>query len=97
MITYITYLSQHFFVTFCWSNIVWTAPLLLGGGTVECPTKFSKRGGLAGPQSLEWGCWERGGDFFQGRGCNFHKKKELKAEIFNGKKKLQAKIFFCHN
>ena len=79
MITYITYLSQHFFVTFCGSNIVWTAPHLLVGGTVEYPTKFSKRGGLTGPQILEWGCWERGVDFFQGRGCNFHKKKKIKS------------------
>ena len=32
----------------------------------EPPTKFSKRGGLTGPQFLERGCWERGGDFFTG-------------------------------
>ena len=45
-----------------------------GGGGVEPPTKFSKRGGLAGPQLLEGGCWERGGYFFQGGGggCNCH-------------------------
>ena len=24
--------------------------------------------GLAGPEFLEGGCWERGGDFFQGGG-----------------------------
>ena len=36
---------------------------------VELPTKFSKTGGLAGPQLLEGrGCWERGDDFFKGRG-----------------------------
>ena len=33
-------------------------------GVIELPVKFSKRGGLAGPQLLEGGCWERGGDFF---------------------------------
>ena len=43
----------------------------LSAGGVEPPTKFSKRGGrLTG--LLEGGCWERGGDFFQGEGCNFH-------------------------
>ena len=28
-------------------------------GEVEPPTRFSKRGGLTGPQLLEGGCWER--------------------------------------
>ena len=47
----------------------------VGGG--EPPIKFSKRGGLSGPQLLEGCCWERGGEFFQGAGggggCrNFH-------------------------
>ena len=42
-----------------------------GGEGVEPPTKFSKREGLTGTQILEEGCWERGGNFFQG-GCNFH-------------------------
>ena len=41
-------------------------PFLLGVGGVEPPTKFSKRWeDLTGPQILEGGCWERGGDFFQ--------------------------------
>ena len=53
---------------------------------LEPPTKFSKSGGLTGPQLLERGCWERGGDFFQG-GCNLHKKNKLKSEIFNDKNK----------
>ena len=63
---------------------------------VEPPTKFSKRGGLAGPQLLEGDCWERGGDFFQG-GCNFHIKNKLKSEIFNAKKVYKQNIFLCHN
>ena len=42
------------------------------------PTKFSKMGGLTGRQLLERGCWERVGNFFQGRGCNFHIKKSIK-------------------
>ena len=32
-----------------------------GGGGVEPPTKFSKRGGLTRSQLLERSCWERGG------------------------------------
>ena len=44
-------------------------PFLLGGGGVKPPTKFSKRGGLTGPQLLEGGCWERRCDFFEGGGC----------------------------
>ena len=54
---------------------------------IEPPTKFSKRGELTEPQLLEGGCWERGGDFFQG-GYNFHIKNKLKSEIFNDKKSL---------
>ena len=62
-------------------------PLSAGRGGVEPPTKFSKRGGLTGPQLLEGGCWEKGGDLFQG-GCNCHIKNKLKSEIFNDKKSL---------
>ena len=55
--------------------------------------KLTKRwGDLTGPQLLEGGCWERGGDFFQ-EGCNFHIKNKLKSEIFNDKKSFLAKIF----
>ena len=46
---------------FCWG----------GGGAVESPTKFSKRGDMTGPWFLEGGCWERGGDFFRGGGAIF--------------------------
>ena len=49
-------------------------------------------GGLTGPQFLEGGCWERGGDFFQG-GCNFYIKDKLKSEIFNDKKVFEQKSF----
>ena len=41
---------------------------------VEHPTKFSKRGGLAGSQFLEGDCWERGSDFFHGGLQFLHKK-----------------------
>ena len=53
---------------------------------------FYKRGSLARPQLLDGGCWERGGDFFQG-GCNFHIKNILKSEIFNNKKIYKRKYF----
>ena len=58
-----------------------------GGGGGELPTKFQKRG-LTGLQFLEGGCWERGGDFFQGRVCNFSMRSKLKSGIFNEKKSL---------
>ena len=49
------------------------------GRGVEPPTKCSNRSGLTGPQLLEGGCWEIGGDFFRGEGgCKFHKKKKKK-------------------
>ena len=55
-------------------------PPLLSAGGVEPPTKFSKRGDVTGPQLLEVGCWERGGDFFHredggGGGLQFSHKK----------------------
>ena len=57
-------------------------------GGVEPPTRFSERGGLTGPQFLEGGCWERGGDFFQGGGggCNFSTQNKLNFGVFNDKK-----------
>ena len=56
------YFERYFFHH--WA-IVGIPPFLQQG--VEPPTKFSKRwGGLTGPQILDVGCWERGGDFFQG-------------------------------
>ena len=69
------------------SLIVCTAPSLQGeaegGGGVEPLTKFSKRGGLAGPQLLEGGCWERGGYFFQGGGLQLSYKKLILCLIMN--------------
>ena len=64
-----------------------------GGGGVEPWTKFSKSlcwgegGGLGRISIFRGGCWERGGDFFQG-GCSFYIKNKLKSEIFNSKKSL---------
>ena len=61
---------------------------IAGEEGVEPLTKFSKKGGLTGPQLYEEGCWKRGGNFFQG-GYNVSKKKnKLKSEIFNSKKSL---------
>ena len=63
-------------------------PLVLQGGEegIEPPNKFSKMGGLTGPQLSEVNCWEREGDFFQGEDCNIHIKNQSKSEIFNVKK-----------
>ena len=65
-------------------------PLVLQGGGegIEPPNKFSKSRDLTGPQLLEVNCWERGGDFFRGEGCNFHIKNKLKSEISNEKEGL---------
>ena len=54
---------------------------------VEAPAKFSKRGGLDRISILRGGCWERGGDFFQGELQFLHKNK-LKSETFNDKTSL---------
>ena len=62
-------------------------PPLSDGGRVEPPTKFSKRGGLTGPQLLEGVAGKEGGEFFQG-GLQFSHKNKLKSEIFNDKKSL---------
>ena len=71
--------------------IVCNPPFCWGGGGVEPPTKFSKRGGLPGPQLGEGGCWKRGDNFFQEEFAIFTKKKKkekLKSKIFNDKKSL---------
>ena len=51
-------------------------PFLLGGG-VDPPTEFLKRGAWHDLKFLREGCWEKGGDFFQG-GCSFYIKDKLK-------------------
>ena len=48
--------------------------LSVGGGGVEPPTKFSKRGDLTGSQFLEGDSWKSGSDFFQGGLLFLHKK-----------------------
>ena len=45
-----------------------------GGEEVEPPTKFSKKGGLTGPQFWEGVAGKEGVTFFRGGGCNFTKK-----------------------
>ena len=56
------------------------------GGGVESPTKFSKMGGLKGPQLWEGVAGKEEGNFFQGGVAIFTQK--LKSEIFNSKKSL---------
>ena len=72
-------------------------PPLSDGEGVEPPTKFSKRGGLPGPQLLEGVCWERGGDFIQGGGCSFHIKINQNLKYLMAKKFMSKSIFHCHN
>ena len=77
------------------NNIVCTPPLSARRGGVEHPTKFQKEGGLDKTSLLEGGCWERGGDFFQGEGgLQFSLKNKLKSEIFNEKKKVNKQKYF---
>ena len=45
----------------------------------------SKKWGLGMTSALDGGCWEDGGDFFQGVAV-FTTTKKLKSEIFNDKK-----------
>ena len=52
---------------------------------------FRKAGGLTGPQLLEGGCWERGGDFFSGGSIAMF---YIKSEIFNEKKKVYEQKYF---
>ena len=57
------------------------------------PGSFKKKGGgLTRPQLSEGGCWERGGDFFQGEGVQLSHNK-LKSEIFNDKIVYKQKYF----
>ena len=68
--------------------IVCIPPLSAGG--LNLLPNFQK-GGLTGPQLLDGGWWERGGDFFHGE-CNFYVKDKSKSEIF-----INKNIFLCHN
>ena len=65
----------------------WVPPPPLSARGVETPTKFSKSGGLTGPQLLEGVAGKEGGDFFQG-GLQFSHENKLKSETFNDKKSL---------
>ena len=78
------------------NNIVCTPPpFLQGGGELNIQPNFQKEGGLDKTSLLEGGCWERGGDFFQGEGgLQFSLKNKLKSEIFNEKKKVNKQKYF---
>ena len=62
------------------------------GGGLNLQPNFQKGGDLTGPQLSDEGCWEIGGDFFQGWGrgwgLQFSPQKKLKFQIFNDKKSL---------
>ena len=89
----ITQISQKLrthFTTFTFKEKTQLARPLSPGGMgkrVEPPTKFSKWGDFTGSQFLEVGCWQKGGDLFQG-GCSFYIKYKLKSEIFNDEETL---------
>ena len=65
-------------------------PPYSSGRGVEPPTKFSKRGGLTGPQLLEGVARKEGVTFFR-EGLQFSHK--LKSEIFNDKRVYKQKYF----
>ena len=58
------------------NRVVYTTPTFSKEeGRLNLQPNFQKRGGgLTGPQLLEGGCWERGGDFFH-RGLQFSHKR----------------------
>ena len=58
--------------------IVCTSPPFLLGGSVSYQIFKKGGGGLTGSQFLEGGCWERGGDFFQGVAVFTKKKIDMK-------------------
>ena len=62
---------------------------------VEPPTKFSKLGGLTGPQLLKRVAGKEEVNFF--RGLQFSQKSKLKSEIFNDKTFVSKNIFLFHN
>ena len=68
---------------------MFTTPSFLLGRGVEPHTKFSKSRGLDRTLTRK-----KGGDLFEGEGCNFYIKNKLKSEIFNGKRSLMAKKIF---
>ena len=68
---------------------MFTTPSFLLGRGVEPHTNFSKSGGLDRILTRK-----KGGDLFEGEGCNFYIKNKLKSEIFNGKRSLMAKKIF---
>ena len=63
-------------------------PLSAGGGFDPSNQIFKKGAGFDMTSTFRGGCWERGGDFFQGGRVAIFTKNEIKSEIFNGKKGL---------
>ena len=85
------YFERYFFHH--WA-IVGTPPPFCSRGLSLQPNfqKVAGGGGLAGPQILDGGCWERGGLIFSG-GLQFSHKNKLKSEIFNDGKNYKQKYF----
>ena len=71
-------------------------PPLSGGECIEPPTKFSKRGGLTGPQLLEGVAGKDGVTLFRD-GCSFHIKINQNLKYLMAKKFMSKNIFLCHN
>ena len=67
---------------------------------VEPPTSFQKGEGLDRTSIFKGGLLgKKGGDLFQGSGCNFYIKNELKSEkyLMTKKKFINKNVFLCHN
>ena len=69
--------KTHCLLSLCWALLPNTKP----------NTKFSKGGG----GGLDRTSIFRGGDLFQGGGCNFYIKNKSKSEIFNNKNVYKQK------
>ena len=81
-IQYLWYLCLMFSLIMCISP----SPFCLGGGRVEPPTKFAKRGAWQ-DLFLEGDAGKEGSKFFSGDvGCNFPTKNKLKSGMLNDKK-----------
>ena len=88
---------KHFLKVIYWHSVHPPRHPLSAGGWVSY--QIFKKGDLTGSQLLEEGYWKKGGNCFLaggGRDHSFYVKNKLKSEILNDKK-LQSKMFICHN
>ena len=75
------------------AHTVTVHPPLCAWGGGEPLTKFSKREELYRISIFRGGCWERGGDVFQG-GLQLFIKNKLNCEIFTDKRNYKQRFFF---